>query len=327
MSNRSQRSPSASNQSLPLEAVAVRRAWGENRAVNDISLQLRTGEIYGLVGPDGAGKTTLIRILVSLVVPDTGQVRLWGHDTLKQRAYVRSHVGYMPQRFSLYPDLTVAQNLRFFGDLYAVPRAEQKRRTERLYRFSHLTEFKERRAGQLSGGMKQKLALSCVLMHSPQVILLDEPTVGVDPVSRRELWDILRELRGEETAILVSTPYMEEAEQCDRVGLIHAGRLLAEDSPAELIAKSTSKIVRLQTEHPLQTWEQLAQAGMTGQAQLFGDSIHLTLEPGLTSEDLATRLQAAAVPFQQLTGVPPSMEDLFLASLQAADTEREGGNV
>jgi len=302
----------------PLQAEDVRRAWGECRAVGGVSLQLREGEIYGLVGPDGAGKTTLIRILVSLVVPDAGRVQLQGHDTVTQRNYVRSHVGYMPQRFSLYPDLTVAQNLRFFGDLYAVPREEQERRRERLYRFSHLDEFKQRRAGQLSGGMKQKLALSCVLMHAPQVILLDEPTVGVDPVSRRELWDILRELRGEGTAILISTPYMEEAEQCDRVGLIHAGRLLAEDTPSALVAKSTSKIVSLQTEHPLQLWELLAEAGLTGQAQLFGDSIHLTLAPGREPEDLARDLRAASIPFEKLTTVAPSMEDLFLASLQSA---------
>ncbi|MBL7033782.1 MAG: ABC transporter ATP-binding protein [Candidatus Delongbacteria bacterium] len=302
-----------------LLAEGVSRSWGDLPVLIDISLQVASGEIYGLVGPDGAGKTTLIRILVSLLLADSGRVLLHGHDTRLERQYVRRHVGYMPQRFSLYPDLTVEQNLRFFGDLYAVSREEQLERCNRLYRFSHLAEFRQRRAGHLSGGMKQKLALSCVLMHAPEVILLDEPTVGVDPVSRRELWDILHELRQEGTAILVSTPYMEEAEQCDRVGLINAGKFLAEDTPEQLVANLQVRILRLRTTDPWATWQRLLEAGLGLQVQLFGEGIHLTLAADENQVEVEARLRQAGISFQQLYPVKPGMEDLFLARLQQVE--------
>jgi ABC-2 type transport system ATP-binding protein len=313
------------NMQSPLQANAVSRFWGKLQALKDVSLEVESGEIYGLVGPDGAGKTTLIRILVSLLLPDSGTILVEGHDTQKESQYVRSHIGYMPQRFSLYPDLTVEQNLRFFGDLYAVPRRQQQERQDRLYEFSHLGDFRQRRAGQLSGGMKQKLALSCVLMHAPRVLLLDEPTVGVDPVSRSELWEILLELKGQGSAILVSTPYMEEAEQCDRVGFINQGEMLAQQRPETLIDQLKMSILQLQTDRPWETWLQLQGAGLDQQVQLFGDNIHITLTAGQHPEDIKRRLQAAGISTQQLHPVKPGMEDLFLTLLQ--EQTRAGGEI
>ena len=314
----------AAVQQLPLQVNAVCRTWGNLQALKDVSLTVRSGEIYGLVGPDGAGKTTLIRILVSLLRPDSGTVLVEGHDCQKDSQFVRSHIGYMPQRFSLYPDLTVQQNLRFFGDLYAVPSEKQQEREDRLYEFSHLGDFKQRRAGQLSGGMKQKLALSCVLMHAPRVILLDEPTVGVDPVSRSELWDILLELKEQGSALLVSTPYMEEAEQCDRVGLINQGEMLAEDTPSALIDKLDLNILQLQTDTPWETWQQLQQAGLDQQVQLFGDSIHITLAADQQQEAMEKLLLTSGVSAGELRPVQPGMEDLFLSLLQQAQAVSGG---
>jgi ABC-2 type transport system ATP-binding protein len=221
-----------------LEARAMARRFGAVEALAGLSFAVREGELYGLVGPDGAGKTTAIRALAGLIDLDGGEARVLGVDPVRGGAAVRESLGLMPQQYSLYRDLSVRENLRFFSRLYVLPRAVYRERAERLLAITRLDRFLERRAEALSGGMYKKLALACALLHQPRVLLLDEPTNGVDPVSRRELWALLHEFVQGGMTVLVSTPYMDEAERCDRVGLVHRGRLLLEGSPGELLRQA-----------------------------------------------------------------------------------------
>jgi len=217
-----------------LEARALVRRFGAVEALAGMTFAVQPGELYGLVGPDGAGKTTTLRALAGLVGLDGGEARVLGEDPARGGA-VRERLGMMPQQYSLYGDLSVSENLAFFSRLYALSRAEYRKRAERLLALTRLDRFRERRAEALSGGMYKKLALACALLHEPAVLLLDEPTSGVDPVSRRELWALLHEFVQGGMAVLVSTPYMDEAERCDRVGLVHRGRLLEEGAPRDLV--------------------------------------------------------------------------------------------
>lgn len=219
-----------------LRVDAIRKSFGATAGLSGVSFSVEAGEMFGLIGPDGAGKTTLIRIITSLIDADDGEASVLGFSVKRQPARVREIIGYMPQHFSLYQDLTVAENLRFFADLFGVPADERKRRTEELLAFSRLGDFVKRRAGALSGGMKQKLALSCALIHTPRALILDEPTTGVDPVSRRDFWEMLARLRSQGVTILVSTPYMNEASLCQHMVFIHKGKILATGSVGEITA-------------------------------------------------------------------------------------------
>jgi ABC-2 type transport system ATP-binding protein len=221
-----------------LEARALARRFGETRALDGLSFAVRRGELYGLVGPDGAGKTTAIRALAGLIEPDGGEARVLGRDPIRDGRAVRESLGLMPQAFSLYRDLSVMENLRFFGRVYCLPRPVFLERAARLLQLTRLATFGDRRADALSGGMYKKLALACALLHQPEVLILDEPTNGVDPVSRRELWALLHEFVHGGMTVLISTPYMDEAERCDRVGLAHRGRLLDEGAPLDMLAKA-----------------------------------------------------------------------------------------
>jgi len=212
----------------------VRKSYGDTAALSSVSFSVEAGEMFGLIGPDGAGKTTLMRILTSLIDPDEGEISILGLSVRSEAPRVREIIGYMPQHFSLYADLTVAENMRFFADLFGVSVDERKRRTEELLDFSRLGDFVKRRAGALSGGMKQKLALSCALIHTPRVLVLDEPTTGVDPVSRRDFWEMLERLRAQGVTIVVSTPYMNEASLCRHLVFIHKGRILAAGNVDEI---------------------------------------------------------------------------------------------
>ncbi len=227
--------PPSPDPALALEARSMVRRFGAVEALAGLSFSVQPGELYGLVGPDGAGKTTAIRALAGLVDLDAGEARVLGRDPARGGSAFRESLGLMPQQYSLYRDLSVAENLRFFARLYVLPRALVQERARRLLAITRLDRFLDRRADALSGGMYKKLALACALLHQPRVLLLDEPTNGVDPVSRRELWALLHEFVHGGMAVLVSTPYMDEAERCDRVGLIHRGRLLLEGRPRELI--------------------------------------------------------------------------------------------
>jgi len=216
-------------------ADRLTRAFGDNVAVDGLSFEIARGELYGLVGPDGAGKTTTIRMVTGLVAPDSGEARVRGLSAESTTAVVRESIGYMPQQYSLYGDLSVHENLTFFGRLFGLPKAEAKDRMAQLLEITRLSRFGDRRADALSGGMYKKLALACALLHRPPVLVLDEPSNGVDPVSRRELWDLLHHFVHGGMAVLLATPYMDEAARCDRVGLLHQGELLAEGRPEQLI--------------------------------------------------------------------------------------------
>jgi ABC-2 type transport system ATP-binding protein len=231
--------PPAQSPGPAVSARGVVRRFGDVVALDGLSLEIGHGELFGLVGPDGAGKTTLIRAFAGLIDVDAGEVRVLGEDPATGR--VRERVGLMPQQFSLYRDLTVGENLKFFSRLNALPRAEHRRRSERLLGITRLGPFIDRRADALSGGMYKKLALACALLHEPEVLLLDEPTNGVDPVSRRELWELLHEFVQGGMTVLISTPYMDEAERCHRVGLVHRGRMLVEGAPQALVAEHGSR--------------------------------------------------------------------------------------
>jgi ABC-2 type transport system ATP-binding protein len=217
-------------------AAGVSRSFGGLTAVSEVSFSLPAGRMVGLVGSDGAGKTTLLRMIATMLIPDAGTLTVAGRDVVRERSAVKERIGYMPQRFGLYQDLTVAENLDFFMDIYEISGPERHRRAERYLGFSNLLPFTERRATDLSGGMKQKLGLACVLVHEPQVLILDEPTNGVDPVSRQEFWQILAEMKQAGMTILVSTAYLDEGERCDRLLLMHNGRILADATPAEVRA-------------------------------------------------------------------------------------------
>lgn len=277
-----------------------------------MSFEVRAGEIFGLIGPDGAGKTTIIRTIVTLLDLDEGEVFFQGKNVAEFTSYIRAHIGYMPQRFSLYQDLTVEENLRFFGDLFNVTKDTQQRRRERLYDFSKLGPFKKRRAHALSGGMKQKLALSCMLMHEPEVVVLDEPTFGVDPVSRSEFWDILKHLAAEGTSILVSTAYMDEAQMCDRVGLISEGLILGLDEPLNLIHRFTEPLYIIRTDSTNETYGQLLKTQFKEQIELFGGGVHFSDTRNIGLKELKNKLRNEQVDFVSISKIQPDLEDLFL---------------
>jgi ABC-type multidrug transport system ATPase subunit len=292
------------------------KSYGTQSAVQDLTFEVQKGELFGLIGPDGAGKTTTMRTLVTLLRPDTGALRVHDLDVLKDIRQVRSITGYMPQRFSLYPDLSVDQNLRFFADLFAVPKSELPARLERLYRFSRLEPFAKRLAGRLSGGMKQKLALSCTLIHNPVLLVLDEPTTGVDPVSRNEFWDILRELRVQGVTIVVSTPYMDEALFCDRIIIMHEGRALAQGSPEELIAIMQLPMFALRDAALVMSFAVIEQVPGVASVQTFGDSLHITAAMGTERETLTRNITTAIGRPVSLESIPASLEDIFISLIE-----------
>lgn len=226
---------------ITIKTVELTRQFGEITAVNRLNIEVAEGEIFGLVGPDGAGKTTTMRLLTGILEPSGGDAWVCDKHILREGEELKINTGYMPQRFGLYEDLTVIENIDFYADVYSVAAEERKAKIEKLLGFSGLTQFKKRLAGNLSGGMKQKLGLACALIHTPKVLFLDEPTNGVDPVSRRDFWQILYELLKEKVTILFSTSYLDEAERCDRVGLIHKGRLLKCDVPEKIKAQNNAK--------------------------------------------------------------------------------------
>jgi len=295
-----------------LQLQGVLKRYGDNEAVKDVSFDVHAGEIFGLIGPDGAGKTSLMRMVVSLLRADKGRIVFLGRDVLGNNRFVRSRIGYMPQRFSLYQDLSVEENLLFFGNLFNVPKDDQQKRLKELYEFSRLGPFSSRRAGNLSGGMKQKLALSCMLMHKPRVMVLDEPTFGVDPVSRREFWDILGTLRDEGVALLVSTPYMDEAGRCDRIALMHNGRLLACDTPAAVVADFPYTLFSLESPEPHALYNALSAGIEPGTLQLFAGGVVLVDRDGIGQEKLSAKIEKLTADKPTVNKVAPQLENIFL---------------
>jgi ABC-2 type transport system ATP-binding protein len=320
---------------LLIDAAHLNKSYGQTRAVSGLSLQVASGEIYGLVGPDGAGKTTTARLLCGALHPDRPKdgeattIRVAGYDVLRQTEQARAQIGYLPQRFSLYEDLTVLENIRFFAEVRGLSAAEWRPRCMEILQFVGLDPFVDRRAGFLSGGMKQKLGLAAALVHRPRLLLLDEPTTGVDPVTRQDFWQLIIRLVSQENhngggvAVLVSTPYMDEAARCARVGFMRNGRLLVEGTPAELRRRLEGGILELRGS-PLPTLRRLAEAEEGVQdAQMFGDRIHLRVRPEQSAavearlrERLSPRFgETEPVEVTRLSSVPPTLEDVFISLL------------
>ena len=286
-------------------------------AVDHLSFDVVPGEIFGLVGPDGAGKTTTLRMLAGVLPPDEGSATVAGCDIVRNPESAKRHLSYMPQRFGLYEDLTVDENIRFYADLFGVRRAEREQRSERLLAAAGMNQFRSRLAGQLSGGMKQKLGLVCALIHTPEVLLLDEPTTGVDPVSRRDFWGILYSLLAEGVAILTSTAYLDEAERCHRVALLHQGRLLFCDTPTRLKARLPGAVLAVRSADPRSLRDPLAQAEGVSSLVLVGDGVHLVVDDAERRiPEIEARLRAAGLPFDDIVRVTPSIEDLFVSAVQ-----------
>lgn len=312
------------SESIRLESLTKR--FGPVAAVEGLSFSVGQGEIFGLVGPDGAGKTTILRLLASVMNPTSGDAWIMGHHVVKEATKVREMIGYMAQRFGLYLDLTVMENLEFYADLYGVSGADRKQRMDSLLGFSNLEPFKKRMAGKLSGGMKQKLGLACALIHRPQVLLLDEPTNGVDPVSRRDFWRILYQLMRQGVTIMFSTAYLDEAERCTRVGLLHQGRLLALGAPEELRARVEGSVLQVLCEEPRKTSILIGQLLPNAAVTLVGDRVHVVSpqEAGQVMRAIEGAMQRAGMGSVQIRGVEPSLEDLFVWALTRPGSHDQG---
>jgi ABC-2 type transport system ATP-binding protein len=298
---------------LIIETRGLTKRFGRLTAVDHLDLAVKRGSIFGLVGPDGAGKTTTLRMLCGAMAPTSGTALVAGFDVVRQTELARLQLGYMPQSFSLYPDLSVQENLEFFANIYEVPPALRQARMDKLLEFSRLADFRGRRSEHLSGGMKKKLALACTLIHEPRVLLLDEPTTGVDPVSRRELWHILYELLRSGVTVLVTTPYMDEAERCNRVGFLMAGRLLVSGTPSELADLPKRMVIELKA-RPRKVMQAVARgAAGVDNIQIFGDRLHLlAVDPAAVMAGLREALESEGAQIFTLRIVRPSMEDVFM---------------
>lgn len=297
-----------------IRTVGLTRAFDGKTAVDNLNLSVQQGEVYGLVGPDGAGKTTIMRLLAGVMKPTAGDAWVNGNNTIGDSRELKKQISYMPQRFGLYSDLTVQENIDFYADLYNVPKKIREQKITELLAFSNMEPFRNRQAGKLSGGMKQKLALACALVHTPKVLLLDEPTNGVDPLSRRDFWKILYKLLEEGVTIFVSTAYLDEAERCTRVGLLHQGKLIISGTPDEVKNNMRGVLVEVLCKSPRKVMDALISRLKPLSAGLFGAKIHLLLEGEATDalrsvkdslRDMAVDAEAAIV--------LPSLEDVFIS--------------
>lgn len=302
-----------------IDAVKIEnlsKSYGEIKALQDISLEIRRGELFGLIGPDGAGKTSLFRIIVTLLLPDKGKVTVLGMDTVKDYRQIRPVLGYMPGRFSLYQDLTVEENLEFYATIFGASIKDNYYLIKDIY--SHLEPFRKRLAGKLSGGMKQKLALSCAMIHKPEILVLDEPTTGVDAVSRKEFWELLANLKNQGITIIVSTPYMDEAAKCDRVALIQQGKILSVEKPETIISAFPGEILALRSENNYLLLKNLREYPRTKSAHTFGQCIHYTdIGGNITSiEDLKQFLAQKGIENLEITRVKAEIEDCFMELMQ-----------
>jgi len=304
--------------SIAIETLQlIKRYPGQKKedrpAIDTIDLTVESGQLYGLVGPDGAGKTTILRILSTVIKPTSGSAHLAGFDVIKQSEDVRALLGYMPQAFSLYPDLTVKENLKFFADINGVPAREQKQRIDELLEFARLTEFSTRRSENLSGGMRKKLALACALIHEPKILLLDEPTTGVDPVSRRELWHLLAKVIQQGVTVLVSTPYMDEAERCSTVSIINQGRMLITGAPIELENQMPFQVVEVKARprHALRAVADQTEGVLSWRA--VGDRLRLSVDnPNAVMPRIDDELKKAGAQISILREARILMEDVFI---------------
>jgi ABC-2 type transport system ATP-binding protein len=299
-----------------IKTEALTKSFAGLKAVDDLTLAIAEGELFGLVGPDGAGKTTTMRLLTAIVEPTSGDAWVAGHHLVKEAEAIKEVIGYMSQRFGLYADLTVMENLEFYADIYGVPRQGRHAKISRLLAFSNLTPFKKRLAGNLSGGMKQKLGLSCALIHTPKVLFLDEPTNGVDPASRRDFWRILYRLLREKVTIFVSTAYLDEAERANRIALMHRGKLLAVGTPNEVKQLMRGAILEVRSAEPRRATALLREKLPANSVGLFGDRVHVvTQEPEKTMRQVETLLTEAGLKVEGVRRIEAALEDVFVSVL------------
>jgi ABC-2 type transport system ATP-binding protein len=309
-----------------IETHALTRDFKKTRAVDSLDLSIQPGELFGLVGPDGAGKTTTLRLLAGLLDITSGEAQVAGYNLARQAEAVKRKIGYMAQRFSLYGELSVVENLRFFADLYDVDAAELPGRMERLLTFADLTEFKSRRAAHLSGGMQKKLALACTLIHRPEILLLDEPTTGVDPVSRREFWDILTNLHLEGTTILVSTPYMDEADRCSQVGLLYEGHMVVCAEPQQIRAQVKGELIELHPDDWQAAYNLVETLPGVLEAQTYGELLHVLVD---SAEKRLPEIEAAlkeyGLAYEGARRARARMEEAFISLITRLEASQTPG--
>lgn len=307
---------------LSIQTTHLTKKFESLLAVNQLNLEVKKGEIFGLVGPDASGKTTTLRMLCGILPPDEGEATVAGCRIGQETERLKEKVGYLPQRFGLYGDLTVLENIHFYADLYRVKKKERRDRIERLLQFANLKPFGKRKAQDLSGGMKQKLGLICALIHTPEVLLLDEPTTGVDPLSRRDFWVILYDLLKEGVTLLLSTSYMDEAERCNRIGLIDHGEMLITDTPSGAKARLGGKILEVQLDDHQKGMKALEQGNVFRSLVLSGDKIHVLVND-VEEGERAIRdiLRSEHLGLLRLTPVMPSLEDVFVSMVRQREKE------
>jgi ABC-2 type transport system ATP-binding protein len=308
---------------LAVSLDGVHKKFGKTVALEDVTFDVRTGEMFGVIGPDGAGKTTLLRLICGLLVPEGGDVRLFGVDPFRTHRAATASIGYVSQQFSLYGDLSIDENIEFFARLHGVEAFAARR--QRLLELTGLVRFRDRLADRLSGGMKQKLALACTLVHEPPLLVLDEPTTGVDPVSRREFWKLLAEFVAQGLTIVLATPYLDEAERCSRIVMLHEGRRLALDQPARLQAALEGDVLEIVVDSPRRALEMLGGAFGVDRIQLFGDRLHARVDRRDVGDAIRAEIEAAGLGPASVRRVVPSLEDVFielLAETKAATVHR-----
>lgn len=295
---------------VSIHAENINKSYGSVKAVSDLNLSIETGELFGLIGPDGAGKTTLFKILTTLLMPDTGKATVEGYDSVKDYRKVRKIIGYMPGKFSLYQDLSVQENLNFFATIFGTTVKENYHLISDIYQ--QIEPFRKRRAGKLSGGMKQKLALCCALIHEPKVLFLDEPTTGVDAVSRAEFWDMLKRLKERGITIVVSTPYMDEASLCERIALIQDGRIMKIDTPNQITANYGKPLYAVRSNDFYRLLQDLRAQDFAERVEPFGEYLHLTTEASTQKEELSQFLVGHGHEGVEIKAISATVEDVFL---------------
>ncbi|TAN41012.1 MAG: ABC transporter ATP-binding protein [Nitrospirae bacterium] len=299
-----------------IKTVDLKKVFGDAVAVDNLNLKIGRGELFGLVGPDGAGKTTTMRVLTAIMDPTSGEAWVSGLSILSEGEKIKEKIGYMSQKFGLYEDLTVMENIIFYADLYEVPKKERPQRIERLLGFSNLTPFKDRLAGRLSGGMKQKLGLACALIHTPEVLFLDEPTNGVDPVSRRDFWRILYDLLKEGVTIFVSTAYLDEAERCTRICLMHKGKILMDDNPAAIKRSLGIPMVEMWSDDARDAVDIIKGVDGVRSVSLYGNKLHVAILKSELVDDIIMNLSRSGIVIRGHREILPSIEDIFISQVE-----------